>query len=337
MRLLYIGNHLSVRGAYPSVAESLSLRLLPELELHLVSRKRNKGLRMLDMLWAILRYGRKEQPVLIDVYSTWNFYYALLCGLLCRMLACRYYCVLHGGNLPRRLQDNPRLSRWLFGGAARLIAPSSYLQAAFRQAGYEVIVIPNAIPLKNYPYRCRKNVRPRILWVRAFSSIYNPQMAIHVLHRLISKYPNAFLCMVGPERDGSQQHCKKLVQELGLSGHVRFTGLLSKSEWTSLSEKYDVFINTTNFDNAPVSVIEAMALGLPVVCTNAGGLPYLVKNRVSGLVVPCGDVKEMSEKIIELIENHRLAESLSVRGRRQVESYDFSVVSNMWKKLLLDC
>ena len=55
---------------------------------------------------------------------------------------------------------------------------------------------------------------------------------------------------------------------------ITITGILRKAEWIELSKDYDVFINTTNVDNMPVSVIEAMALGMPIVSTNVGGIPF---------------------------------------------------------------
>ncbi len=335
MRILYIGNHLSIRSSYPSVAESLSPRLLPEVDLHLVSQKRNKGLRMLDMLWAILRYGRKEQPVLIDVYSTWNFYYALLCGLLCSLLGISYYCVLHGGNLPERLSNSRALSRLLFGRASKLIAPSAYLQQAFRGQGYDADLVPNFIELKNYTFLLRTSLRPRLLWVRAFDAIYNPCMAIEVLAALQKDYPEAELCMVGPDKDGSMEKCKQLAEELGLEKKVRFTGRLSKEAWIALAAEYDIFINTTNIDNTPVSVIEAMALGLPVVSTNVGGLPYLLEDGKDGLLVPPANPKAMAQAVVSLLKDERRAVHQAKRAREKVEAFDVKVVVEQWKKLLL--
>jgi len=334
--ILYIGNHLSHDGAYPSVAESLAPLLLPEVELHLVSRQRNRLLRLADMLLSILQFGRQEQPVTIDVYSTLNFWYALLSAALCRMLGLRYFCVLHGGNLPRRLQNNPFLCGVLFGAAEKLIAPSRYLQAAFREAGYEAVVISNGIPLGNYPFKLREKLRPKLLWVRAFDAIYNPQMAVKVLHQLAGKFPDAALCMVGPDKDGSMEACRKLARELGLEKRVQFTGRLPKEEWIALAADYDIFINTTNFDNTPVSVIEAMALGLPVVSTDVGGLPYLIEHEQDGLLVPVDLDEEMAKAVGKLLQDQQTATSLALRARKKVEGFDFEKVAQAWKRLLSD-
>jgi len=333
-RTLYIGNHLSHGGGYPSVAESMAPLLMPEVTLHLVSSKRQKVIRMVDMLWAILLSGRKEQPVVIDVYSTLNFYYAYFCGLLCRILGISYICILHGGNLPYRLKRSPMMSRMLFGGARDLVAPSGYLQAAFLKSGYAASVIPNFIPIENYPFKLRSKVEPRLLWVRAFDATYNPQMAIRVLHLLADKYPQAALCMVGPDKDGSMNSCRQLAQELGIADRVQFTGRLTKREWIELSSDYDLFINTTNFDNTPVSVIEAMALGLPVVSTNVGGMPFLLEDGTTGLLSPKEDAVAFTAQVRKLLEERGLAGGISRYARQITENFGWERVMPLWVEIL---
>ncbi len=65
---------------------------------------------------------------------------------------------------------------------------------------YSVALIPNGIQLKRYPYKTRNSPAPRLLWVRAFSEIYNPLMAVDVIAERIKDYPEASLCMIGPDR-----------------------------------------------------------------------------------------------------------------------------------------
>jgi len=89
--------------------------------------------------------------------------------------------------------------------------------------------------------------------------------------------------MVGPDKDGSMEVCKKYVLINNLP--VTFTGKLKKKNWTGLASKFDIFINTSNIDNSPLSVIEAMALGLPVITTNVGGIPFLIDHKVDGILI----------------------------------------------------
>ena len=117
---------------------------------------------------------------------------------------------------------------------------------------------------------------------------------------------------------------------------MRFTGRLPKAEWIALSRDFDIFINTTNFDNTPVSVMEAMALGLPVVSTNAGGLPFLITHDTDGLLVPVGDEEAFLLAISRLLDDAATAEKLSRNGRKKVERFAWEQVKPLWCKLLLE-
>ena len=138
--------------------------------------------------------------------------------------------------------------------------------------------------------------------------------------------------MVGPEKGGSLAACKKMAIEKSLP--VRFTGLLTKEEWIKQSSKFDFFINTTNFDNLPVSVIEAMALGFPVVSTNVGGLPFLITNNVDGILVPPDDVTAMVQAIEKLCNDQYFSEAISKAARLKGESYNWKIIKESWYKVL---
>lgn len=286
------------------------------------------------MLRAAAGQRRANGPVVIDVYSTLNFYYALLVAWICRKKNIGYIGVLHGGHLPRRLENNPAMCRLIFGGAAGLVSPSGYLQEAFQAKGYAVQVIPNPLVLAQYPFRQRGPLRPRLLWVRAFDRTYDPGLAIRVLQRLMDTHPDAVLTMVGPEKDGSLARSRKLAIELGLEDRVRFTGRLTKAEWIALAQDHELFLNTTKADNTPVSVMEALALGLPVVSTNVGGIPWLLKDGVDALLVPPGDEEAMAGAVQRLLAEPSLAAALSRRGRERAAEWDMDKVAAQWREML---
>jgi glycosyltransferase involved in cell wall biosynthesis len=241
--------------------------------------------------------------------------------------------ILRGGELPSRLHRNPVLCRMIFKSALVNVAPSGYLQKAFADAGFtRLVYIPNTIETQNYRFKKREYVAPKLLWVRSFSPIYNPAMALQVFKTLQPDYPDAQLCMVGPDKKGYLSHIRQMAQSQGLD--VQFTGKLSKAEWAALSESFDIFINTTHFDNTPISVIEAMALGLPVVSTNVGGIPFLLEDRVSGLLVNDGDADAMVQAIKELIRQQGLAETLAQNAAALTAGFDFEKVRHRWFDIL---
>ena len=331
--VLYIGNALLNKGKTSTTIDSLSKYLSVNYNIKIASNKSNKVLRLIDMMRLVLGNSAKTDYVLIDTYSTTNFYYALIISQLCRLLNLKYINILHGGNLEKRLELNPNLSRLIFKNSYKLVAPSNFLKSIFESYGYnEVIHIPNNIEIDRSRFENRNINDIKLLWVRSFSSIYNPEQAILVLERLLKKNYNAELTMIGPEVDGTLKKVKELAKNKNID--VNFTGRLSKTEWIALSKNFNVFINTTNFDNTPVSVIEAMALGLPVVSTNVGGMPYLISDNQDGLLVNPRDVEAMVNAILKIKNEDNLREEIIKNARSKVENFAWTKVKLKWEALL---
>ena len=286
------------------------------------------------MVWTTISNCRKTDYVLIDTYSTSNFWYALVISQLCRILKIRYIPQLHGGDLPNRLRQNPYLCKLVFHYSYLNVAPSGYLLNVFQKAGFKkTIYIPNTIELRHYKFKKTETLKPNLLWVRSLAPIYNPEMAIKVAFELKKEYPETKLCMVGPDKTGMESALNQLASELNVD--VTFTGKLTREEWTALSENYHIFINTTHFDNTPVSVIEAMALGLPVVSTNVGGIPFLVEDRVIGLLVSDNDTLHMAAHIRELLQNQQLKDTLVANASHLVTQFDAETVKFKWFEILV--
>ncbi len=332
--LLYIGNKLKGGNKTVTTIDTLSKNLKREgFRVKTASSKKNKFLRLLDMLRCIYKNRNNADFVLIDTYSTLNFYYTYMCSKLCRILNLKYIPILHGGDLPKRLKKSPRFSIEIFKNAYINITPSKYLMSAFEKEGFNNLVyIPNSIEIKNYNYSKRVVKKLKLLWVRSFSKIYNPFLAVEIADALKNKGYDVELCMVGPDKDGSLLETKSLVKELKVD--VKFTGKLPKEAWIDLSKDYNVFINTTNVDNTPVSVIEAMALGLPVISTNVGGMPFLIDNEVDGLLVKPNNVDSFVLAIKKLKNSEIDTEQMVKKAREKVESFDWEVVKQDWLKLL---
>jgi len=333
-KILYIGNQLSKHGYNLSTVETLAPLLSHEgYDVITSSSQKNIFLRFLSIIKATVVNASKVDYVLIDTYSTLNFWYAFAVSQLCRFLKVKYIPILHGGKLAGKIDKLPFLTGLVFKNAYINSVPSQFLFLKLQSKSWNnCVFIPNQIEIDKYPFQLRNQVNPQLLWVRSLTSIYNPKMAIDVLENLKRRYPKAELCMIGPEKGMTIEELSNYAKLKKVN--VTFTGKLSKSEWTRLSEKFDVFINTTHFDNTPVSVIEAMALGLPIVSTNVGGIPFLLKNNETALLVQDSAVDEMTQAIIELIENSELANQLSQNGRKLAELFDWNSVKNQWKEIL---
>ena len=334
-KVLYIGNNLT-RASVNISAIGVLGPLLEEEGVSVVyaSSKSSKLVRLFDMCFKVVFHFRKIDFVIIDTYSTQNFYYTLLVSQLCRLLKVPYIPILHGGNLPSRLKNNPRLSVLIFKNAFTNVAPSQFLKTKFEQYGYgNLKFIPNTIELKNYTFNPNRDFSSlKMLWVRSFSELYNPKLAVEVLHLLLKNGYQAELCMVGPDSDGSLCKVQAIAKDLKVD--VTFTGKLTKLDWIELSKDYNVFINTTNFDNMPVSVIEAMALGIPVVSTNVGGMPHLIGNDIDGLLVAPNNKEFFLKAIEKLVEYPDSREMMALSARKKVEQFDWDQVKSKWFEVL---
>jgi glycosyltransferase involved in cell wall biosynthesis len=333
--VLYIGNKLSKHGFTPTNIETLGAFFEKEgYQIVYASDKKNQVVRFLDLGYSVLKYRNKVDYVLIDTYSTFSFWYVLMVSQLCRIFKLRYIPILHGGNLPTRLDTSPTVSKLIFTHSFKNVAPSGYLLDAFQKRHFpNLVFIPNTIDLKEYPYANKRDTTiPKLLWVRSFAALYNPKMAVDVLKSLQKQYPTAELCMVGPDKDGSLEATQAYAKQQNVE--VTFTGRLSKTEWVTLSEKYNVFINTTNFDNTPVSIMEAMCLGLPVVTTNVGGIPFLLQHQKTALLVNAGATTQMTEAIITLTQNPNLRSTLVENARTYAQSFDWQQVKEKWAEVL---
>jgi glycosyltransferase involved in cell wall biosynthesis len=334
--LLYIGNMLSKHGTTPTTIETLSPRLARDFTVINASSKANKILRLLDMWFAILKNRNRAQFVLIDTYSSSAYTFAKTCGQLCRWLKLPYIPFLHGGGLPNRFATDVEASKKYLAGGAAIVSPSGYLQdAVSRQFGLKPVIIPNFIDIDLYPFALRTGLNPvRILWVRSFHVSYQPHLAVEVLSKLRIEGIDAQLTMVGPDKDGTIETCKQLAKNLGVHDKIRFTGRLAKEEWIALSASHNVFLNTTSVDNTPVSVMEAMALGMPVVTTKVGGIPFLFEDGKEGVMVKNQTSVALAKAILDFVSNPHKTASISAAARKKAEEWEWEVVRLKWLELL---
>lgn len=329
--ILLIGNILSRHGLNPTAIEDLIETLTQKYEIKFASNKMNSLLRLLDMISLVIINRKKCNVIIVDVFGTKAIFFAICVILLAKMYKIPYIPVLRGGYLGKRYKKHPHIFNFLLSDARTIISPSEYLRESFQNNSFSITVIPNYIDLEKYRFKTRKKIKPHLLWVRSIHNIYNPSMAIHVLDKIRKIYPDGRLCMVGPVKDNRvMEQLKILISRLDLQDHVLFSGQLSKIEWTAISKDYDIFINTTDYDNNPVTLLEAMALGMPIVSTNVGGVPYLIDDNVTGLLVEAKKSEQMVGKINELISGKIDGYQIARNAREAVSHYDKNEIIKQW-------
>ena len=334
--VLIVGNFLSSSGGSRGVCEELAERLAArDWRVLTTSRKRPKLLRLADMVLSAVKHRHAYGVAQVDVFSGPAFLFAEAVGCTLRRLNKPYVLTLHGGNLPEFAKRWPGRVRQLLTSARAVTAPSEYLKQKMEPYCNQIRILPNALDMSAYLYRERGPARPRLVWLRSFHEIYNPVMAVKAMVALSQKYPDVELNMVGPDKgDGSFARTRAQVTRGELTNQVRFAGQVAKKEVPKVLSDGDIFLNTTNIDNTPVSVIEAMACGLCVVSTRVGGTPFLIDHEQNGLLVECGDSEGMAASAGRFLENEALARRCSQAGRHKVEAWDWPTVLAEWDNLL---
>jgi glycosyltransferase involved in cell wall biosynthesis len=140
--------------------------------------------------------------------------------------------------------------------------------------------------------------------------------------------------MIGPEKKKSLvKELKSQAKALGVADYLTIQDKQSKQSINQTAQDFDIFLNTSNLDNHPVTIIEAMAMGFPIVSTNAGGMPYLIEDGKEGLLVDKGDVKAMANQIKRLLNEPEHAHYLSRNARQKAMSYDWENHKTEWLDL----
>ncbi len=178
----------------------------------------------------------------------------------------------------------------------------------------------------------------RIGAIRTLSAKYGIEYLIRAFALLHSKYDNLKLEIVG---DGDQRlYLEQLAKELNIAEKTKFYGYVSQTKdfktYIQLLRGFDVFVIPSVLDSETfgVAAVEAMACGLPVVAANIGGLPEVVDDNETGILVPVRDAQAIADALEKLIENTTLRNSFGHNGRIKVEkNYDWKMSVEKMKSL----
>lgn len=229
------------------------------------------------------------------------------------------------GEAPDHLARS-RLARAVLARTTNVV-PSRFLREVFAGFGLDARVIHNIVDLGEFPYRERRPLGPRLLSTRNLEPLYNVACTLRAFQIVQERYPDATLTIVG---SGSQEPALKgLVADLGLRG-VEFAGRVPHAQISTCYANADIYVQTPNIDNMPASVLEAFASGLPVVSTDAGGVPAILSHGVHGLLAPVGDHRAVATQVLRLLGDPDLAGRLTAAALESCAAYQWTVVRTEW-------
>jgi glycosyltransferase involved in cell wall biosynthesis len=215
--------------------------------------------------------------------------------------------------------------------ATHVVVQTGFLQKVFAAHGIDATVVPNLIDATRFRFRERAMMPLRGLVTRSLEPIYNNACAIRawaILARSV-RYAELWIAGEGPE----EEYLRKLAQEV-CPGRVRFLGQVRHEDIASIYDQCTVLVNPSLIDNMPGSVLEAQTAGLPVVSTNVGGVPLVVHDGQTGLLIPPDDPEAMARAVERLLAEPGLAHHLVRHARESVRKFEWAEVRVAWNRLI---
>lgn len=146
---------------------------------------------------------------------------------------------------------------------------------------------------------------------------------LEVAKRVHERIAKTCFVIVGDGKESEKQDLLQYSKKIGVDKYVIFTGY--RNDLLRIYNTFNVFLSTSLTEGLPNTMLEAMAMKVPIVATDVGGVSELVDDGISGFLYSVRDVKGISEKIIEIIKNDNLRNKLSIEARRRIEtSFSFN-------------
>ena len=349
IRVVLVAPSLSILGGQAVAAQRLleRLRAVPGLEVGFLPHdpRTNALLRLLQRvkyvrtvatsiayLTSLIRTLPKYDVVHVFSASYWSFVLAPTPAILIgKLFGKRVVVNYRSGEAEDHLERWPRTAIPTLRHADAVVTPSDYLVDVFARFGVRAQSIANFVDPEAVRFRRRSTLRPVFLSNRNFQALYNVPCVLRAFAVIQAQKPDARLVVIGdgPERT----HVHQTAQDLALR-NVEFVGAVRPTEMGRWYDQADVYLNASDIDNMPNSIIEAFACGLPVATTRAGGIPYVVEHERNGLLVDCGDHEGLAAAALRLLDDPVLAQRVIAEGLRDVEQqYTWEAVSDRWATL----
>lgn len=208
----------------------------------------------------------------------------------------------------------------------------------------KVVVIPNGISVDQFSLsktkqECRRRLNISsnakvILFVGALQKYKAPDVLIKAIEKVAQQIENVELIIVG---DGMMRNeLQHLAEKLGVKDLVKFKGFISDNDLKAHYYKAaDIFVlpSTMGPELYPIVLLEASAMGLPLLVSDLPQLKEFVENKVNGLVAKKGDDEDLAAAIIELITNEELREHLGQNAMKKIEHLSWESIAQQYERL----
>jgi L-malate glycosyltransferase len=203
----------------------------------------------------------------------------------------------------------------------------------------EIRVIPNFIDLTRFSLKAKDHFKKAIapsgekilIHTSNFRKVKRTQDVIRIFARVLEKIPSKLL-MVGD--GGERSECEQLARDLGVNDSVRFLGKQDAIE--EILSVSDLFLMPSQSESFGLAALEAMACKVPVVSSNAGGLPELNVDGVTGFLKEIGDIDGMADSAIYILEDEERLNRFKENALIRAKEFDLSIILPMYENYYIE-
>jgi glycosyltransferase involved in cell wall biosynthesis len=329
LKVLHVGPSLSLQGGIVTVIKNI----LEEETLflrngYILSTFESTALRgtigylsFLNQLLHFLCTAYSKDIIHFHVASHGSFYRKFVFFFISKLLLKKTIIHLHGGGFfdffDKSGKPTKLLIKLLFKTCTSVIVVSNYSAQELKKRikiNSTIQLVPNSsLEFENLPENIIKHEAAQtILFCGTLTRYKGLDELLQAIKIVKENVPNVKLIVAG---NGEILPWLKRAQELGVSDSIDFCGYVTGEKKINLYNNSTIFCLPSHYESFGIAALEAMHCGKPVVCTNAGGLPDLVKHKVNGLLSPPHDVNKLSENLITLLKNKNLRDSYGNIGK----------------------
>jgi len=278
-------------------------------------------------VWALLWW--RPQLVYVHVGGNASLYRKIIFIVLGRLAGQFVLVHCHAGNFEPYFAEQGKLGRrlilWGLGKSSKFIAVSLAMQRLLRSHWPEIecIMVPCGINASIFAgARPPANHSVRLLFIGKMGFLKGEQDLLRALQSVVKVAPNFRLDMLGQLSDTIAAECR----ESGMQPLIDHLGPVALEERLAFFKRADVFVLPTYAEGTPISMLEAMAAGLPVISTPVGGIPDVVEDGVEGFIVKPGDVEALANRLAQLINDPERRRRMGQLAQDKVRPFNWDVV-----------
>lgn len=284
--------------------------------------------RLIPYLASLWREIGRAQLVHLMANSGWSWrLYAVPAIAISRWRGVPVVVNYHGGEADEFLRTAAASVRQQLSGVQALLVPSNFLVDVFGRHGIAARVLPNVVDLSRFRADATSrshSARPHLIVARNLEFVYGADIAIKAFARIARALPQARLTLAGS--GPARAELESLARDLDVGDRVFFSGRLDRDQMSALFREADLLLNPSRADNQPVALLEAMAGGVPIVATAVGGVPYMLENGRTAILVPAEDSQALADAALTLLRDPGRASVLALAAHAELKCHEWTEV-----------